>query len=344
MTFLLLLDISFSMKDKKADINEGLTQLVTENKDFFNLVLEETFRGSPNYKKSFHEKRDAIFDLLGNAQEIIVNNESLGVIKAWLERAEKDMESANRCFDAKDFDKCISDLRESLEKLAKSFALYYGVYSEDELKNEIGHITVNIYVKMLEQHWIGKAAQVFGVNADTKRDIEMLKSLRKKSPETTAELLKMDNAVPVFLTLSKKIESDMDKKFSERETKKILKITKSFRDIENSFKCMFGFADLILPLSVAVSVHVEASRYPSELRKMGIKYEDIELVKNFKEIFSQVMNNIKRFKLVIEEDERREELLKTSDMNLLKTQIHEANELVKQGKKDEALKVFEKMP
>jgi HEPN domain-containing protein len=217
----------------------------------------------------------------------------------WIQTAKDDIEVSIRSYDSSNFNNAVYQLQQTLEKLAKSYALYLGLFKENDLRSEIGHLPNKIYIKLLEMRNIDKIVNFFGVQSNINVYSERLKCLDKK------EILKMDNDIPEFLKIHKKIMKKIAKSLSEEETKKIVRELKSYRDIENFLKVSFDFGYLIMPLSVITCVHESPSRYPDELRNLDIDYRKTKLIENYQKIVINIKQIIKRFTNLIDDERRK---------------------------------------
>jgi len=311
------------MKNERLNKREQVFQIILRNREAFNRILMRVFSDKPTYRRSFLEKQNGMYDLIQSFPNIALRleEESFGTIENWLERSEKDLEVCKRSFDSGDTENSIYNLQQSLEKLAKSYALYFGLFTECDLRPEVGHLPVKIYIKLLEEEWISKATGFFGLKSDPLHDLKVLKPFSRMTPEARQEILNMDRDIPFFLKLNKNITRSLRKSTSERETRELINMMKPYGNIKNFFQVMFEFASVVMPLSVITSVHESLTRYPDELRKSGIVYKETQIVKNLQEIMNLLKDNMKRFRDLIRDNKEKAINWENADLGQMEAEI-----------------------
>jgi hypothetical protein len=310
------------MKRDLEDRRKKVFEIISRNRDVFNSLITQVLSGKPKYMKNFIEKKDKMYELIDQFPEIIdtLENVPFPIIEDWLLRAEKDLKSSTRNFKARDVEKSVYDLQQSLEKLAKSYALYFGIYKENDLI-KVSHSPIRIYIKLLESGWIETTSRFFNLKADPIKGLEFLKKFNKMNPETVKEILRMDKDIPIFLRMYERATRAIKKALNDKETKSVVKEIRDYQNPENFFGVNFDFASLIMPLSVILCVHESPSRYPDKLREYNIVYKDTELVKNYYKIIESVGACTKRFRETIREDKKRQIDWDNVDLEEMEQQI-----------------------
>ena len=316
------------MKNEKVNKREMVFQIILRNREAFSKILMKVFSDKPRYRKSFLEKQNRMYDLIQSFPNIAVRleEESFSTIEDWLGRAEKDIQACERSFSSDDLENSIYNLQQSLEKLAKSYALYFGLFRERDLRTKVGHLPVKIYIKLLEEDWISKATGFFGLKSDPSKGLKVLKPFSTMTPETRQEILNMDRDIPVFLRLNKNITRSLRKSTSERDTRELITMVKPYGDIKNFFQVMFEFASVVMPLSVITSVHESPARYPDELRKSGITYKETQIVRNLQKIIPLLKDNMKRFGDLIADNKEKAVKWENIDLEQLEAEIKRISE------------------
>ena len=116
-----------------------------------------------------------------------------------------------------------------------------------------------------------------------------------------------------------------------------MELVKPYFDLKAYFVVLFGFAGLLLPLSITTSVHEAPSRYPDELRNLGIDYKETELVRNMKILISHIKDNIEQLDCLIKDQKERKIKLSLIFLRLIEPYLKDIDNLKSDEEKLEVI-------
>jgi len=232
------------------------------------------------------ERQEKIFNFIFTALLKIVENRTskpdLKQIKILISNSKNDLKLANEAFLMRDYNNTLFHLQQSIEKLVKAYGLNIGVIKNP--KNEIGHNTPEVYIKLLSQSWVSSVPEILDLDIDTR--IESLKKIAA-SEKSKAE---MDRDVGSLLRTHKKVVKKAEEKLSERDFKTVLTNVKRSLgvDIKTEILNQIQMVYFLVPFSFITSIYAVAPRYEDES-----KYKDLKVIKHFTKIKSAQEKTIK---------------------------------------------------
>ena len=107
----------------------------------------------------FNRNKQKAWDALDISFEILrtENFETFSVFQSWLDKAVNDLDSSFILLKEKKYLPSLNKLQLGVEGLIKSYALYLGLKTEKQLKRDIGHFSVEVYINLLKKSWVYKA-------------------------------------------------------------------------------------------------------------------------------------------------------------------------------------------
>lgn len=296
---------------KKIYSLDDITEFFTHHKELINKKLRKIFLSSRDsvitgLYSLYYRKMWTLFDIVMQVLQVH-HGESFEIVDAWLNEAIDDIKGARRDLRANAYKKALNRLQRAVEVLIKAYALYIGLKTEDELRKDIRHTPIEVYVDLLNQSWVVKAKNVFKIKSDVKSSIQYLEKLKlfNKSPEDiTKNALEWDTGVPFFLKQYEKINLKLNNAFSKRSINYLLKYCEGNIDAKAFHKAWFGFSALLLPLSVSTQYYSSRFVYPDFSRKLDIDYKDTNLIKNLNRICYLLEDNIKFLKNSFRQDKK----------------------------------------
>jgi hypothetical protein len=259
----------------------------------------------------FNRNKQKAWDTLDISFEILLNVdfEFFSVFESWVEKAKSDFDSSIILLKEKQYLPSLNKLQLGVEGLIKAYSLYIGLKKEKDLKKEIGHFAVEVYIDLLKKSWVYKARNIFDLQAnidECRRFLESTKIPRVKEENITErdienlknELLKWDSTTDFFIENHKKMNRILEKAFSEKDTRLLISIAKRLSniDIKNYYVAWFSFTTLLLPLSIITQFYQSTYTYPIYTRKLKEVYENSTLVKKIDEVIFLLDKNIETLK------------------------------------------------
>ena len=182
-----------------------------------------------------------------------IKNKEFSFAEKLIEIATDDLKAAKTLYDAKLYPQSVSSFQQSVEKLNKAFGLLSKNLELKELKNKVGHRTINIYQKIAKEQLkkfegfkgLAKKYESFNelipsnfINKEVRKSKKFLKTI-KKLKDNPEEILKVSREeISNLLKEIKGIEGE-SKKFDENDY--VSKFTdKELEAIRNKIKIAFG--------------------------------------------------------------------------------------------------------
>ncbi len=288
---------------------------------------------------------------------------NIGLERQLLEIAKQDLESSILLHKSKLYPQAIFALQQSVEKIAKAFALHFRIISENELK-KISHNTLKIYKKTTDNLVQKKIKRIESVSqaypelkntnffriidksniGETSHKFEKLyHKLSSQKPLVLSEeeideiLNKIENfqnetrASKVLIPQFQISELDFQEMVEEvvsaiyellpilntpenaiREVGGLISrilnkdfITKLIKEVFPLMIDMFDIWYKLLYLSVITHSHVEFSRYPEQgINPLEFYSDSSSLIQNFERISEVVDEALKKFEVIILEEEK----------------------------------------
>ena len=291
---------------------------------------------------------------------------NMGLERQLLEIAKQDLEASILLHKSKLYPQAIFTLQQSVEKIAKAFALYFRIISENELK-KISHNTLKIYKKTTD-NLVQKIKRIESVSqaypelkntnffriidksniGETGHKFEKLyHKLSSQKPLVLSEeeideiLNKIENfqnetrASKVLISQFQISELDFQEIVEEvvsaiyellpilntpenviREVRGLISrilnkdfITKLIKEVFPLMIDMFDIWYKLLYLSVITHSHAEFSRYPEQgINPLEFYSDSNSLIQNFERISEVVDEALKKFEVIILEEEKLKKL------------------------------------
>lgn len=275
--------------------------------------VERFFLGSKNpwLLNKFRIIRNKIWDMMDVSLEIIKSHdlESFEIFQSWLQDANKYLDRAQRSYNFKDYENALKELELSVENLIKAYSLYLGLKKEKDLQTNIGHFSIKVYIDLLNESWITKTKEIFGINTDIKKSVEFLKTLRPPSinPKNIKEedieklrrdLIAWDQSSIIFINYFKIVDNKLNRIFAKKSFNYAINHCKlQFKtDIKAYYKSHFGFSGLLLPLAIITQFYQSKFSYADFTRRLKLDYKELNLIKNFNEIIFLLQENLRYLK------------------------------------------------
>lgn len=255
----------------------------------------------------FNRNKQKAWDVLDLSFEILRNEnfEIISIFQSWLDKAVSDLDSSFILLKEKQYLPSLNKLQLGVEGLIKSYALYMGLKTEKQLKKDIGHFSVEVYIDLLKKSWVYKAKDIFKLNTNIEECREFLGTTKipKIKEENISEeyienlkreLIKWDTTTEFFITNHKKINRILEKAFAEKDTRLLIDIARNLSkmDIKSQYRALFGFSSLLLPLSIITQFYQSTYTYPIYTRTLKDVYENSILVNNMDEVIFLLKKNI----------------------------------------------------
>lgn len=233
---------------------------------------KEVFRilkKSPSIKINPEKVRQILDFLFLNLPNIIegLNKDIDGEqIEVYESKSKNDLKLAKIAYDIKDYGNALFHLQQSVEKTVKAYGLLLGVIKNP--KDEIGHKTPKVYLKMLRFSWINDLSNIFTPNANVQHNISKLDSLVQKDNNS----LELDKSIPFFLNWYKVSYKQAVKGFSKTEVKIIINEVKHRCgiDIQEIYMTQLEFGFLLYLFSFVTWIYAIKPRYEGEYDKLNI--------------------------------------------------------------------------
>ena len=250
-------------------------------------------------------------------------------VDEWIKFAEDDLFAYEMLYGAKRYGLALYHLQQTVEKLVKANAIFFGIKKEKDLY-KYQHSPAKFFVEFLESELIKKIRENNPLNVKIEllehNKIELLKKLAedrlRKDDDMKAikEILEMDEkGLPSYIKFLNSISFPLlsvegTEELSECVKKKISKSPKELRgeirkigkriDIEKvtenaiiQIQHAIGISLLLAPLSFLTPIFESVGRYPDEKRifteDYGKDYEDINLLKYSDDLIPMLKKYIK---------------------------------------------------
>jgi HEPN domain-containing protein len=283
-------------KSKKAELDDFacLTdpKEMEKIKKLVNNQVKNNFSLNPKFAELIKTRHDDIWNIMNIVIHMRNSFKSCSndVVKSWIQSSVRELNRSLRAFENSDYEDSIRHLQQATENGIKSYAMYFGILGEDELK-KILHNPVKLYILLLEKPWVLDAAKCFGIKTDIKSSLNNLKNLSTINDNNRKIILEMDKDIPIFLKLCRDIKQKVGLALSDAQMKKLIEKVNPASEMISFFEIWIDFAAFLLPIGVLTSVFQQATRYPDEFRKLEIEYSNLNLIKELVSIIDLMNNN-----------------------------------------------------
>jgi hypothetical protein len=260
---------------------------------------------------NFYQYQNKVWNIMDISFEIIRTHdfEKFKTFQNWLKDAISLIDGSEEYFIKKDYKNSLRELQRAVETLVKAYSLYMGLKKEEELYKKVGHLSINVYIDLLNENWITKAKDLFKLKTDIKKSIDTLKTVKPPKikldnikdedvKKLKDELKKWDQTLIIFIDKFKKIDYRVEKKFSKKGISYAVNRCKwEFgTDIKSYYKSFFGFSGLLFPLAIITQFYQSKFSYTDMSSRLNLKYENLNLIKYYNEIISLLRENIEYLK------------------------------------------------
>lgn len=233
---------------------------------------KEVFRilkKSPSIKINPEKVRQILDFLFLNLPDIIeslnkdIDYEQIEILES---KSKNDLKLAKIAYDIKDYGNALFHLQQSVEKTVKAYGLLLGIINNP--KDEIGHKTPKVYLKMLRFSWINDISNIFTPNINIQKNISKLDSLVQKDKNS----LELDKSIPFFLDWYEATFKQAVKGFSKKEVKTIINEVKHRCgiDIQKIYMTQLEFGFLLYLFSFVTWIYAIKPRYEGEYNQLNI--------------------------------------------------------------------------
>jgi len=266
---------------------------VEKAKKIVNRRVKVILKDKPKYEEIASKRSEDIWDIFKLIPQIkkSMKSTSKKIVKSWIRSSIIELDRASLLFENKDYGGSIHHLQMAIEKGIKSYGLQMGILGEDDMK-KISHNPMRFFVTLLEQPWIQSAVRSFGVNKDIQTELGKLRNLSTINEKNLKMILDLDKDIPAFLNLRNVVKKAVEEGLSDDETRSILEQIEIGSNMKSVYIMWTEFAVFYMFIGLFTSVFHQATSYPDEFRKLGIKYSDLNLIKNFKPIIELMKNNL----------------------------------------------------
>jgi hypothetical protein len=242
---------------------------------------------------------------------------SFKTVEEWLTEADDDIKGAQRDYRAHAYKKALNRLQRAVEVLIKAYALYMGLKSEDELRKDIRHTPIEVYIELLKQSWVVETKNLLRIKSDVNSSIQFLDKIKQNKPTENLGMKasEWDATVPFFLNQYEKINKKYKELFLRKGIRYLLDYCDGSTDTKAYYIAWFGFSALLLPLSASTQFYSSLYTYPDVSRELGIDYKETNLIKNLNRICYLLEENIKLLRTSLKQN-------KTFSYTLLSETLH----------------------
>lgn len=192
-----------------------------------------------------------------------IDNEQINTLKS---KSKNDLKLAKIAYEIEDYGNALFHLQQSVEKIVKAHGLKLGVIKKP--KEEIGHNTPKVYIKVLKLPWMEEISTIVTPNQNITDNIEILESKLEKSKNSAI----LDKDIPFFLELYETSLKQTRKGFSRKEIKILVSEVKKISeiDIEMQYVTQIEFTFLLYLLSFVTWIYAIEPRYEGEYDELNI--------------------------------------------------------------------------
>lgn len=283
-----------------------------DRQKFFRVMLRE-LRSYPSLKSflprevDFHNLFDTI-ELLDDGLKF----ESRDTVLEWISFAEKDL-NAYRLLYQQAPGLALYHLQQTVEKLVKSLAIFYGINTEEEVR-QYNHDTAKFFVNFFESDLMQAIKEKYPFRHPQKSDMEIspesfneLSALSEARLELSEEILNkifdLDSDIPTYLetlneiqplftlgrgrkqldemlreTMGVILEQEFDKFISKHEKQNLVEL------LLLHLQSIIGLTYILLFFSFVTPIWESAGRYPDEKKRVfrfrNMDYQDTNLIKS----------------------------------------------------------------
>lgn len=218
---------------------------------------------------------DFLFLNLPSITESLIKDIDSEQIELLDSKSRNDLKLAKIAYDIKDYGNAVFHLQQSVEKTVKAYGLLLGVINNP--KDEIGHKTPKVYLKMLRFSWISDLSNIITPNINIQKNISKLDSLVQKDNNS----LELDKSIPFFLDWYESSFKQAVKGFSKTEVKTIINEVKHRYgiDIKEIYMMQLEYGLLLYLFSFVTWIYAIKPRYEGEYNQLNIIRYFNEIVK-----------------------------------------------------------------
>jgi len=302
-----------------------------ERQKFFYEILQK-LRPYPVTKSYLLREVDfhKLFDTIELCYEYL-KPESRKIVLEWISFAKEDLDAYKLLYRQAP-GLALYHIQQTVEKLVKAVAIFYGINSEDEVRR-YNHDTARFFLNFYESEFMRNFIEVYPLRYPNKSkmkiDSEDLKEMVAlsgarvdKSKEVLEKIFDLDHDIPEYLNTLNKLqplfsfdggkneldqiirermgvilEKEFDKLISLNEKEDLIKTLSLY--IGNSW----GLAYILPFFSFVTPIWESAGRYPDEKKRIfqfhDMDYQDSNLIKYADEIIVTFKKFIKTFNLLV---------------------------------------------
>lgn len=266
---------------EKPPNQKSEVQVILNNRQLIESEVDRIFKKSYGLKRNSAMEKQ-IIDFIFNNLPYIINNLNKNIdtkqIDILYSRSKEDLEIAKMAYDKEIYWASVYHLQQAIEKAAKAYGLSLGIIENP--KDEIRHITPEVYLKLLRPRWVEDFSKIFIPDINLEKNINNLSDLvrtkKKNEAEILANILDLDNNIPSIIVTYEKMLKNMNKSFSRPDIKVIVKETKKRCGMDIKYLYISQARFTILYLFSFITLHYAVEpRYSGEFDKLNIiKYFD----------------------------------------------------------------------
>ena len=192
-----------------------------------------------------------------------IDDEQINTLES---KSKNDLKLAKIAYEIEDYGNALFHLQQSIEKIVKAHGLKLGIIKDP--KDEIGHITPKVYIKMLKLPWMEEMSTIVTPNQNTMANIKFLESKLKKTKKCAI----LDKDIPFFLELYETSLKQTRKGFSKKEIKIMVGEVKKISeiDIEWQYMTQIKYTFVLYLFSFVTWIYAIDPRYEGEYDKLNI--------------------------------------------------------------------------